>query len=114
MLGRKERRRREIGRQPFPEAWWTILQDVVPLVRRLPAVDHDELRGHVQVLLAEKHFEGAAELEITDAMRLVIASQAAVLLLHRPANYYPRLVTVILYPGEYAAVSYTHLTLPTN
>ena len=102
MLSRKERHRQGIGRQPFPPTWWTILRDAVALVRRLPTEDHDELRGHIQILLAEKHFEGAADLAITDAMRLVIAAQAAVLLLHRPTDYYPRLVSVILYPGEYA------------
>ena len=102
MLSRKERHRQGIGRQPFPPTWWTILRDAVALVRRLPTEDHDELRGHIQILLAEKHFEGAADLAITDAMRLVIAAQAAVMLLHRPTDYYPRLVSVILYPGEYA------------
>ena len=102
MLGRKERRRQEARERAFPDAWWAILQEAVPLVRRLPAEDGDELRGHIQVLLSEKNFEGAGGLDVTEAMRLVIAAQAAVLLLHRPTDYFPRLTSIVLYPGEYA------------
>jgi Mlc titration factor MtfA (ptsG expression regulator) len=52
-------------------------------------------------LLTEKRFEGAGDLEVTDRMKLIIASQAAVLLLHRSTGYFPRLLSVLLYPGEY-------------
>ena len=51
--------------------------------RRLSAADQAELLGHIQVFLAEKRFEGCAGLEVTDEMRVVIASQACLLLLHR-------------------------------
>jgi Mlc titration factor MtfA (ptsG expression regulator) len=102
MPGRKERKRRAIRERPFPETWRAILEGSVPLYRRLPPEDREELHGHVQILLAEKRFEGAAGLDVTDRMRLVVAAQAGVLLLHRATDFCPKLVSVLLYPGEYS------------
>jgi len=102
MLGWKERRRRRLREQEFPSDWRSILETDVPLYRRLSPDDREELHGHVHVLLAEKHFEGAGGLDVTDRMRLIVAAQAAVLLLHRPTGYFPRLISVLLYPAEYA------------
>lgn len=98
----KEARRRRIRSQPLPELWQRILEDSVPLYRRLPADDRRELTAHLQILLEEKHFEGAAGLDVTERMRLIVAAQAAVLLLHRPTDFFPKLVSILLYPGEYA------------
>ena len=102
MLEWKERRRRRVRERPFPPDWRSVLEDSIPLYRRLPSDDREELHGHVQVLLAEKHFEGTAGLEVTDRMRLVVAAQAGILLLHRSTDYFPKLVSVLLYPGEYS------------
>src|SRR2546429_755284 len=49
--------------------------------------DRRELEGHVQVFLAEKYFEGCARLAITDQIRVLIAAQACILLLHRDTDY---------------------------
>jgi len=102
MLGRKERKRRAIRDRPFPKPWRAILEGSVPLYLRLPPEDRQELHGHAQILLAEKRFEGAAGLEVADRMRLVVVAQAGVLLLHRATDFYPKLVSVLLYPGEYS------------
>ena len=102
MLGSKERRRKRIRERPLSPDWRSILADSVLLYRRLPPEDRAALHGHVQVLLTEKHFEGAAGLVVSDRMKLVVAAQASVLLLHRTTAYYPKLVSILLYPGEYA------------
>ena len=101
MFGGKERRRRKVRERPFPDAWRTMLEGSVLLYRRLPPEDREELHGHIQVLLTEKQFEGAGGLEITDRMKLVIAAYAAVLLLHRATDYFPKLLSVLVYPAEY-------------
>ena len=44
---------------PFPDDWRRTVERNVPIVRRLSPADRQELFGHVQVFLAEKHFEGA-------------------------------------------------------
>jgi MtfA peptidase len=78
-----------------------MIERNVPIVLRLPPADQQELFGHVQVFLAEKHFEGAGGLELTDEIRVTIAAQACLLLLHREADYYPLLKSIIVYPSTY-------------
>ncbi|HET9385708.1 MAG TPA: M90 family metallopeptidase [Gemmatimonadales bacterium] len=97
----RSRRRATLRATPFPNAWRDIIQRNVPLFERLPLVDQTELLGHVQVFLAEKHFEGCGGLQITDEVRVTIAAQACVLLLHRDADYYPRLTSILVYPATY-------------
>ena len=55
--------------------------------------------------LAEKHLEGCGGLKLTDVIRVTIAAQACLLLLHRETEYYPRLVTILVYPSAYVARS---------
>lgn len=60
----------------------------------------------VNVFLGTKRFEGAAELEITEEIRLSIAAQACWILIGlNPENPYPRLRTIIVYPWAYVATS---------
>ncbi len=102
MFGWLKRRRREaVRRGVFPAAWRAIVEKNVPYVAGLPLEDRQELLGHVQVFLAEKHFEGCDGLAITDEVRVTIAAQACVLLLHRQTDYYPRLVSILVYPSTY-------------
>jgi MtfA peptidase len=96
-----ERRRRQLRAQPFPPAWLSILNRNLPVFRRLPAEDRAELLGHIQVFLAEKHFEGCGGLELTDEIRVTIAAQACLLLLHRDTDYYPELTSILVYPTGY-------------
>jgi len=99
----KKRQRRKLRAQPFPQTWVRVLESDVPLYRRLPADDRDELHGHIHVFLAEKHFEGCGGLAITDEIRVVIAAQACVLLLHRNTDYFPDLTSILVYPSSYVA-----------
>lgn len=103
MLFFTEFRRRRLKRAPFPPEWLAILENHVELYRRLPESDRVELQGHVQVFLAEKQFEGGGGFAVTDTVRLVVAAQACLLLLHRDGGYYPGLSSIIVYPDEYLA-----------
>lgn len=96
-------RRKRLRSRPFPTAWQTVLTDLVPLYRRLPPEDRLELHGHIQIFLQEKHFEGVAGFEVTEAARVMIAGQACLLLLHRDTDYFPSLISVVVYPDEYRA-----------
>jgi Mlc titration factor MtfA (ptsG expression regulator) len=97
----KKARRRRIWGQPFPEERLAIIKRNVLFFHRLPADDRGELLGHIQVLLAEKHFEGCGGLAITDEIRVTIAAQACLLLLHRKTDYFPALLTILVYPSTY-------------
>ncbi len=101
----KNRRRKRLRSLPFPPAWLTIIKKNVPIFNRLPQADQLELQGHIQVFLAEKFFEGCGGLELTDEIKVTIAAQACLLLLHRETNYYPRLITILVYPHAYVAKS---------
>jgi MtfA peptidase len=102
MFQSKERRRERLRETVFPDAWKRILQDALLLYRRLPAEDREELHGHMHVLLSEKHFEGAGGLELTEGMKLIVCAHAALLLLHRETDYFPKLTSILIYPEAYA------------
>ncbi len=97
------RHRDEIRRRPFPAAWRAIVDRNVPYAALLPPADRDELDGHIQVFLAEKQFEGCNGLEITDEIRVTIAAQACILLLHRQTDDFSKLVSILVYPSAYVA-----------
>lgn len=99
----KKRRRARLREQPFPEAWARMLAVNAPAYRRLPDDLRAQLHGHTHVLLAEKHFEGCNGLEITDEVRVTIAGQASLLILNRETEYYPDLVTILVYPSVFYA-----------
>jgi hypothetical protein len=86
---------------PFPASWLEIIRRNVPYAAFLSEKDFRELQGHIQVFLAEKSFEGCGGLQMTDEIRVTIAAQATLLLLHRETNYYPTLRTILVYPGAY-------------
>lgn len=99
----RELRRARIRRRPFPPAWRQVLRQQMPLFRRLPADLQLQLKGHAQVLLAEKPFIGCAGLLVTDEMRVLIAAQAALLLFNRRTGYFPNLRQILVYPGAFVA-----------
>lgn len=99
----RNRRRKRLLATPLPPASWTIIDRNVPMAARLSSDDRAELAGIIQVLLDEKTFEGCAGLAITDEIRLTIAAQAALLLMHRDTGYYPTLRTILVYPSTYRA-----------
>ena len=105
----KQRRRRWLQAQPFPKCWLETLERNVLFFRQLSANDQAELLGHIQVFLAEKRFEGCDGLEITDQVRVTIAAQACLLLLRRNTDYFPRLLTILVYPSTYVAEERRHV-----
>lgn len=103
MFGIKHIRRQHLASQPFPEKWEEILQKDVAYFHRLTPKDQGELRRHIQIFLDEKTFEGCGGQVITDTIRVVIAAQACILLLHRQTDYYPSLRSILVYPHPYLA-----------
>src|SRR5713101_5757288 len=99
----KQRRRLRLRAQPFPGDWMRMIERNVPFFRRLSANDQAELLGHTQVFLAEKRFEGCGGLAITDEIRVTIAALACLLLLHRETDYFPGLLTILVYRLTYMA-----------
>src|SRR5437867_12359450 len=97
----KQERQRRVRARPFRKEWLALIQRHVVFFPKLSAMDRAELLGHVQVFLAEKRFEGCGGLAITDEVRVTIAAQACLLLLHRRTDYFPGLLTILVYPSTY-------------
>lgn len=97
----KSKRREELRKKPLSVEQRAAIRINVPYVARLSADDCAELEGHIQVFLAEKVFEGCGGLTLTDEIRLTIAAQACVLLLHRSTDYYPGVDAILVYPSAY-------------
>src|SRR4051794_37730310 len=97
----KQQRRNRLRHAPFPDNWVAKIRQNVSFFDRLSDADRVELAGHVQIFLAEKRFEGCGGLEMTDEISLTIATQACLLLLHRKTDYFPRLLTILVYPSAY-------------
>ncbi len=109
MFGLKKWRRNRLLSRPFPVAWLRIIEKNIPYYQRLCEADRRELQQHVQVFIAEKHFEGCGGLTINDEIRVTIAAQACILLLHRETDYYPGLYSILIYPSAFIAKTYDEL-----
>ena len=99
----KRRRRHACWPSRFRRPGWRSSSGTSRFYACLPDADRRELQGLVQIFLAEKTFEGCGGLELTDEIKVTIAAQACLLLLHRQTDIYPRLVTILVYPSAYLA-----------
>src|SRR6266513_3005787 len=83
---------------PIPDTWHAIVEQNVALARGLSSDERERLLRLVQVFLADKHFEGCGGLVLTEEMKVTIAAEASLLLLHLEGPCYPTLRTVLVYP----------------
>ncbi len=94
-------RRRTLKRQSLPDDVW---RGVVARLTFLDGLTQDELvrlREWVVLFLHSKHFSAAGGLVLTNEMRVMIATQACILILNLDLDYYDGWVEIIVYPGEF-------------
>ncbi len=96
----RRRRRRKLLAQPFPESW-NVHLDSLPFYERLSADDQKSLRDATRVIVAEKSWEGCGGQEINEEVQVIIAAQAALLLLGVEHEYYRRLQSIVVYPSTF-------------
>ena len=96
-------RRRGASTSALPEDWFQIVERNVAAVRGWDAARLDKLGGLAGSLLEQKNFEGARGLVVTHEMRVTIAANACLLLMGWDEIVFPRLKTIIVYPGTYRA-----------
>ncbi|MDB4530772.1 zinc-dependent peptidase [bacterium] len=70
---------------------------------KLTVEDQLELHGKPLFFLNQKTFEGCRGLEINAEIRVSVAAQASVLLLHREPAFYSTLRTILVYPCSHLA-----------
>lgn len=99
---RLQRRRAALVGRPFPPAWRGILRRRVALYRRLPPDLQRQLRGLIQIFIAEKGFIGCRGQPIDDEVRVTIAAQACMLQLNRRRpELFPHCRQILVYPGAF-------------
>ncbi len=103
MFGFRKRRREQLRMAPFPTDWLIIIKRNIQIYRYLCEADRKELHGHILIFLDEKKFEGCGGLQINDEIKVTIAAQACILLLHRKTNYFHILKSILVYPSAYVA-----------
>lgn len=84
-----------------PELWHDVIAGY-PFVAPLSADEQQALQQRVAWILASKNINGAAGLEPDDAMRLAIATQAALPILHLSPTLYEGWDEIIVYPGGFS------------
>lgn len=92
-------RRKKLAAAPFPPAWEEIVRRNVVHYCMLNDSERAQLRGLIKVFIAEKSWEGAGGLILSDEIRVTISAQACLLLLGLPHNYYQNVETIIVYPS---------------
>lgn len=73
----------------------------LPFLAGLSADEQEALRVRAAWLLASKSFSGAGGLDVSDAMMLSIAIQAALPILHLDTRLYEGWTEIIVYPGGF-------------
>ncbi|WP_042342466.1 M90 family metallopeptidase [Calothrix sp. PCC 7507] len=96
-----QQRRNRLKRRPFSPLWNAIVENNLPVYLCLSSSERKRLQGHIQVFLAEKQFIGCRGLQVTEEMKLTIASVACLLLLNERGEYFSKLRSILIYPGTY-------------
>jgi Mlc titration factor MtfA (ptsG expression regulator) len=97
----KRRRRQRLLAEPFPEAWHDYLRSNFVHYGWLSEPEQAKLRDLLRVFIAEKQWEGCKGLEMTDEIRVTVAAQACLLLLHLEHDYFSHVPTILVYPRGY-------------
>ena len=97
----RERRRRKILAQPWPESWGLHLQRNVRLTWEMSDEEMQSLHRRVKVFVAEKHWEGCEGLQLTEEMKVVISAQASLMLLGVNDWYFDNVKTILVYPKAF-------------
>lgn len=94
--------RKRLMNSPLPDKWKDIISRNIALYRLLPGELQRELHGHMQIIMAEKHWEACGGLELTEEMKVIIAAEAGILLLglDKP-TYFPKVDSILIYPTTY-------------
>lgn len=99
----KRRRRRRLRSQPFPDTWQRVLQRNLHQYSNLSNAERAKLQGDVQILVAEKNWEGCAGQAIDEQVQVTIASQVALMTLGMKDEYFDMVLSILVYPAGYLA-----------
>jgi len=101
--GQKRRRQKALTEAgPLSDEDRRFLKDHFDLWKVMPEDLRNRLEPIVQVLIAEKNFEGCGDLEeVSREMQVVVMAQAALLLVGRDHRLFSKLRTILIYPDAF-------------
>lgn len=99
----RERHRKELIEQPFPEPWAAWLEENFAHYAYLTDEERAKLHNDLRIFVDEKSWEGCGGLEMNEEIKVTIAAQACLLLLNLEHNYYANIESVLVYPTAYVA-----------
>jgi len=98
----KHRKRRRLLQNPFPSTWHEWLRSRVFWYPLLERQRREQLQDVLRVLVHEKHWEGCGGLEMSQQVQVVVAAQAALLLIGLAHHdYYPQVMSILVYPTHF-------------
>ncbi len=89
------------SRSLFPDGWRELLASSLPLYTRMPEDLRTRLEPLVRRFIDDVRFVGCDGLEVTAEMRLVIATQACLLIAENDQTAYRDLMSVLVYPDAF-------------
>jgi Mlc titration factor MtfA (ptsG expression regulator) len=99
---KRRARRKRLMSAPLPQGWEDTISKNIALYNLLPGELQKELHGHLQIIKAEKNWEGCGGLELTEDMQVIISAEAAILLLgQEKPTYFPKVDSILVYPTTY-------------
>jgi hypothetical protein len=81
----------------------TLLLRYMPIYQKMTDADREKLEDHIVWFLNEKRFIGCDGLKLNDAMKLIVAADACLLVLNKPWPLYKNVKEILLYPSAYYA-----------
>ncbi len=103
----KNRRRKKLLAQPFPDVWLTYLEENVHFYQDLPETQQRKLQDILRLIVAEKNWEGCKGFTVTEEVKVTISAQAALLVLGMRGQYFDRVQSILVYPTVYFAAEKT-------
>ena len=80
-----------------------LLLRAMPIYNKMTDADRAKLARHIVWFLNEKRFVGCDGLQLTEAMKLIIAADACLLVLNKSWPLYKNVKEILLYPSAYYA-----------
>ena len=101
----RRRRRRRLIAQPVPAEWHAILEHNAGFLYELDSRAQRRLIQAVQIIVAEKNWEGCGGLKLADEHRVTIAAHMARMTLNFSEDYFDDVLSILVYPDAYRAPS---------
>jgi MtfA peptidase len=94
-------RRRSILDAPWPREWEEILTENSGHAALLKGDLRRKWQQTIQVLVAEKNWEGCGGLTMTDDVKVTVAASAALLLLGMQHDYFAKVRSIVVFPSDF-------------